>query len=109
MGTMVEEPLAGQVMVDSEQVRPGLAARERLDLVGPDAGGEEPLMPVMVRIDPAVEQVEAQPAPLILMRRLVKERRGREGLAEILGLEKPGVGKDPADGPHRFQYSRALG
>src|SRR5688572_20269570 len=62
----------------------------------------------MLRVDPAVEQVEAEPAAFILMPGLVQQRRRGEGLAEILGLEEPGIRNGPANGPHRLQGSSAF-
>jgi hypothetical protein len=105
---VVQETLAGQIMVDADDVGPALAAFESLHLLPADAGAGQDVVPIMLRSDASAEQIEAEPAPLILMRRLVTERRGREGLAEILGLEELRVRNGRADRAHRLERALAL-
>jgi hypothetical protein len=105
---VIEEALAGQIMVDADHVGPRLARREPVDLRLADAGLEQALAPVMRAVDPPGEEVEAQPPPLILVRGLAAERSGREDLAEILGLDEAGAGHGGADRPHRLEGAKTL-
>jgi hypothetical protein len=69
-----------------------------------DQGGVEGV----IGVDAAGEEIEAQPAPLILMHRLIFKPLGGEGLAKILGLNQLGPRHDRSDGLHRLEGGRAL-
>jgi hypothetical protein len=73
--SVIQKSFAGQIMVDAEQVRLRLAACETGELAGARAGIEQGCMPGMGGVDPAAKQVEAEPAPLILMLGLIAKRR----------------------------------
>ena len=59
-------------------------------------------------VDPAAEQVEAQPAPFVLVLRLMGESRRGEGAAEIVGLHELCVGADLPDRAHGEHRRLAL-
>ena len=86
---VVEEALAGEIMVDAEQVGRRLR-RSRTPPSPPSRSRRRTgcCARLCLAVDAAAEQIEAEPAPLILVRRLVAQRLGREGLAEILGLDE---------------------
>src|SRR5438309_10108924 len=68
---VVEEAFAGEIMVDAEEVRFPLAALEQFHLLPADAGAEQEVVPAVAAIDAAAQQIEAEPAPLVLVRGLV--------------------------------------
>ena len=88
---VIEEPVARQVMVDADDV-----GRARIvgDGAQPVAQPQpvEPLPEGMVGAHPAAQQVPAGPPPQIVERRLIGQRRRREGAAEILRLHQASGG-----------------
>src|SRR5438874_11409620 len=52
-------------------------------------------------VDPSAQQVEAEPAPLILVFRLRAQQRSAKSFADILGLYKASLRCNPANCPHR--------
>ena len=55
----------------------------------------------MLLSDAPAEEIERQPAPLVLELGLVPQRRSAKGLAEIVRLDEHGVRADASDRPHR--------
>jgi hypothetical protein len=108
MEPVIEEPLTGEIVVDAEQVGLRLAAGEGRDLVPADAGPDQQPVLAVRRIDAAAEQIEAEPAALVLEFRLVAQRRGRITFAQILGLDELRSRHDAADGAHRLERRLAL-
>ena len=98
---MIEEPLARHVGVDAEHV--GRARRvEKLAQRGLlDAELLQRAPERVRRIHPACEQVEAEPAALVLEPGLVGEPRRAAHVAEVFRLHQEGVRVDGADRPHR--------
>ncbi len=96
---MVEEPVAGQVVVHPDHV--GRAGgfqdrfQPRLQAEADQAAPER-----MARLHPPAEQVPAHPPPLVVEAGLVGDRAGGIGAAEILGLDQAGRGVHPANGRH---------
>ena len=62
----------------------------------------------MGAVHPAAEQIQRQPAPLVLEIGLVAQPGTGEGPAQILGLNQPRAGDAAADRAHRAQRSPAL-
>jgi hypothetical protein len=99
---LVEIALAGQIMVDADDVGRGAAVEEARQLVFGDAAALQDAMPFVTGTDATGEQVEAEPAPLVLVARLVSELLRREGLAEVFGLEELGGRVGAPDCRHRL-------
>ena len=97
---MVEEPLAGQIMVDADDVwRTGIG-RNGLQPVLQPVRGHAPPQRMTAPYAPE-QQVPCRPAPDILERSLLAQLGSGEGAAEILRLNEPRGGIDPANGLHR--------
>ena len=63
----------------------------------------------MVGADAAAEQVEGEPAALVVVLGLVGEERRGEGLAEIVGLDELRVGPHRSDRAHGEHRRRGIG
>src|SRR4051812_4359547 len=82
---MVEIAFACEVVVEAKHARNAAACRQfGKDLFrrGPVA---QPFVEGVARRHPSGEQIEGEPAPLILMIRLILQPLGRESLADVLG------------------------
>ena len=88
VGPLVEKALAGEVVVDADDVGRPVGFEEQVEFGFADAVVEEDAVPGVLAIDMAAEQVEAQPAPSVLVPRLIAERRRAPGAAEILSLDE---------------------
>ena len=105
---MIQEAVARQIVIDSNQVRPGVPARKGFDLGFADARVEQEAVQRVAGPHPAGQQVEAQPAPLIFMPGLIGQWRGGEGFSDVLGLDERRRRVDPADRGHGAPDSVAL-
>ena len=105
---LVEEAVRAQIVVDADDVRGAGILREipqsRLGHAGREKGPE----PRVVTIDPAAQQIEAEPATLVLRLGLGAQHRRAEGLADILGLHQPRRRRDPPDAAHGQRRAVAL-
>ena len=75
---------------------------------GRDAVPFEEPTPFVVSIEPAAQEIKAEPAPAILVPRLPRDRRRGKHPAQILGMQEARVRDVGADGAHREQDSPAL-
>jgi len=98
---LVEEALAGDVGVDADDVGRAGGVHERVELVLARTAAAQPFAQRMRASDAAGEQVEREPAALVVEGRLVGECRRASREAEVVGLHELGVGDDLADRPHR--------
>jgi hypothetical protein len=96
---LVEEPLAREVVVDPDDVRRARVGQEFLELALRDRVREVAPQRV-VPVHAARQEVEAEPAALVLVGRLVGEVLRGERPAQVLGLDEAGGGVHPADGAH---------
>ncbi len=98
---IVQETLAGDVGVDADDVgRTGRLAQAH-EFILPGAAAAQPGPQRMPLIDPAAQQVERQPAALVVEGGLVGHGGCRAREAEIVSLDEPGRRVDVADGAHR--------
>jgi hypothetical protein len=85
---MVQEAVAGQVIVEADDVRASLARRKLVEgLLGHLLA--QPLVKRMPLDHSAKQQVEGQPAALVVVLRLVRQRIGGERLPHVLGCQEP--------------------
>ncbi|CAO3436113.1 hypothetical protein [Azospirillum doebereinerae] len=96
---VVEETLAGQVMVEPQDVGRARIRDEFLDGVG-EPGVAETRPEGMVAVDPPGQQVEAEPAPLVLEGHRAGQRRRAVDAGDVLGLDQQGRRVDRADRLH---------
>src|SRR5205085_4912252 len=105
---MIEPPFARQIMVETDEVRCRSSRRQ----LGQDlfAGSlvAQPAIEWVARNHAAGEQVEGQPAPLVLMLGLILQQLRREGLSDVLGRQQPSAGDDLSDGLDRPFDRQAL-
>ena len=105
---LVQQAIAGQVVVDrDDRGRTGLL-RKRLQLFCCHPRLNDVIVERMLGLEATREQVEPQPAPLVLESSLVGEARGREGLAHVIGLHQPRARIDATHLAHRQRRPEAL-
>jgi hypothetical protein len=97
---LVEEALAREIVIDADDVGGGVALEEQLEVGLGHAGVDEPAPERVLAVDASAQEVEGEPAALVVVLGLIGELRRREGLAEVVGLDELGVGPDLADGAH---------
>src|SRR5215207_6251707 len=106
---LIEVALAGEVMVDADDVRSGIGLQEEVEFLFSDAVLDQDLAPGMMAVDPSAQEIEAEPAALVFQIGLVSQKRCAERLPEILGLYELGVGRHASDRAHRQYGGRAFG
>ncbi len=96
---VVEEPVAGQIVVHADDIgrAGGLGDRLQPRL---QTETDEPAPHGVTRPHEPAKQVPAQPAPIVVEGRLMRDRPGRIGAAEILRLDQPGRWIDLPDRRH---------
>ena len=106
--TVIEPALAGDVVIDADDVgRAGILA-EPQELVGRDAGPGQVVPQRVLGADHAAQQVPRQPAALVVELGHVRQLGRAVGFTEVVGLDQLGVGIDGADRAHRQHHRAAL-
>src|SRR5690625_1047733 len=88
---------ARRIMVAALQVRRRNVGDEPVELLLAETSSEERFMERMARTDASAKQIEAQPAPFVLVIRLVAECGGTVRVAQVLAMDQPGRRIDHAD------------
>ncbi len=106
---VVQEPLAAEVRVDPDNIGRARVLAEPGQLSLLDASAlPQPTPHQMVRRETTGQQVETDPTSLVFEIRLIRQCRGAESLAEVIGLDKAGARVDLPDCPHRQHHRAAL-
>src|SRR5690606_12100846 len=105
---LIEIAIAGDVVIDADDVGGGGAIGKPAELVFVESQPEEKTADRMMPVDLAAQQVEGEPAAGVVEVGLVLERRSAVGGAEVLGLNEPGFGSDSADPLHCEHRSACL-
>ncbi len=105
---IVEEAVAGGIVVDAEHVRSSLAGGQFVEVTRRHAMRLKVAAPGMTAAHHAAEQVHAEPAPVVLVLGLPGQGRGGEDAADILGTDEVCARLLGSDGAHRQQASPAL-
>jgi hypothetical protein len=97
---VVQEALAGRVVVEPDDVRRAGVGGQLLELTA-DAGTRQIGPERMPRRDPPGQEIEGQPAARVLVAGLIGEPWRAVGLREVLGLNQPRARVDLPDRAHR--------
>ena len=107
-GAVVQEALAGDVVVEPEHHRPGHAFLQGGQRGTRHAGVQQAGVEGVGFIHLPQHQVEAEPAALVLIISLVLQPPGGKAAAEVFGLHQPGMRDLAANGLHGALDGTAL-
>ena len=108
LDALVEEAVAREVVVDADQVGRAGRLEEGVELRLAHPPAHEPRPHRVPAVDAPEEEVERQPAPLVLQLGLVGERRRAVDAPEIVGLHELRRRVHRADRLHRQLHGPAL-
>src|SRR5215208_3028021 len=106
--TLIEIALAGEIMIDPDDVRRGVSCIEEFEFGFRNPVVQQSLPPRVISHYIPAEEVEGQPAPLVLVPCLILKERCRERLPKILRLNELSIRTHLPDRPHRENRRLAL-
>lgn len=107
-GAVIEEAIAGDVVVEPDEVRDAGILAEVIEVVRVQPVADEPPAQRMIGPYAPCEQVEAEEPARVLVVGLVGERRRRVDRAEVLRLDEARLRDDLADRAHGGADGAAL-
>ena len=105
---MVDIALAGEVVVQAQQVWRAAGLLKKGQLLTANARLHELRPPLVLTVHAAAQQVKAQPAPAVFVVNLRLQRRRAKGFAQVFGLHQLGLRRDAAYGLHGQHHRAAL-
>ena len=96
------------VIIDTDDVRRAGVVAVPVGLVDLDSGAGKVIPQRVASVDPAAQQIPAEPAPFVEEVRQLRQLPRRVGLAQVVGLHQLGIQVDLPDRPHRQHYRAAL-
>src|SRR5688572_4565175 len=105
---MIEEALAGQVVIDTDDVRRTWLVQEFRQLGAVDSRLDHEVPEAVILVDAAGEEIEREPAAMVVELRLVLNWSSAVSLSQIFGLNEPRSRIDSSDRVHRRPNPRTL-